>query len=53
MASKTPERRTEDMTKPAIGEAEKIIEELMQQRMYPLTLDGLAEAINRLSRPGL
>lgn len=30
-----------------------VIEELMQQRMYPLTLDGLAEAINRLSRPGL
>ncbi|MBW9072803.1 bifunctional folylpolyglutamate synthase/dihydrofolate synthase [Agrobacterium deltaense] len=53
MASKTPERRTEDMTKPAIGEAEKIIEELMQlhPKGFDLSLDRISRLLEKLGNP--
>ncbi|WP_432432337.1 bifunctional folylpolyglutamate synthase/dihydrofolate synthase [Agrobacterium tumefaciens] len=53
MASKTPERRTEDMTKPAIGEAEKIIEELMQlhPKGFDLSLDRISRLLEKLGSP--
>ncbi|MFN6984791.1 MAG: bifunctional folylpolyglutamate synthase/dihydrofolate synthase, partial [Rhizobium oryzihabitans] len=53
MAKTTPERRTEDMTKPAIGEAEQIIEELMQlhPKGFDLSLDRISRLLEKLGSP--
>ncbi|WP_422646720.1 bifunctional folylpolyglutamate synthase/dihydrofolate synthase [Agrobacterium tumefaciens] len=53
MIGPAPERRLEQMTKPAISEAEQIIEELMQlhPKGFDLSLDRISRLLEKLGNP--